>query len=110
MLSATLTRSVKTADTGIAIGQRYSVIVEAAPVVNSSYPSSNPLPKDGNFWIRTYAISSSTLHRDIGDQDNYMKRGILRYDRTSTADPSTNAWDVDTAESDKAINDQLKPA
>lgn len=33
----------------IAIGQRYNVIVEAAPVVNSSYPSSNPLPKDGNF-------------------------------------------------------------
>ncbi|KAJ0362422.1 hypothetical protein COL26b_013363 [Colletotrichum chrysophilum] len=94
----------------IAIGQRYNVIVEAAPVVNSSDPSSNPLPKDGNFWIRTYAASSSTLHRDIGDQDNYMKTGILRYDRTSTADPSTNAWDVDTAESDKAINDQLKPA
>lgn len=34
----------------IGIGQRYHIIVEADPVADVS----NPLPKDGNFWIRTW--------------------------------------------------------
>ncbi|KAF0330033.1 multicopper oxidase [Colletotrichum asianum] len=102
----------------IAIGQRYNVIVQAVPTVNASSPSNNPIPKDLNFWIRTYAVSGSTifkyshapssLDRPV-DGQNYMKTGVLRYDSTSTADPSSSAWDVDTTQSDKSINDQLQP-
>ncbi|KAF0325838.1 hypothetical protein GQ607_006970 [Colletotrichum asianum] len=38
----------------VSIGQRYNIIVEASPLVNSSNPAQNPLPDDCNFWIRTW--------------------------------------------------------
>lgn len=97
----------------IAIGQRYNVIVEATPVVNISNPSGNPLPKDGNFWIRTYATDDSDLwnprlHYPV-DKHSYMKTGILRYDETSTADPTTSPWNASTIGSDLSINERLEP-
>lgn len=94
----------------IAIGQRYHVIVEATPVVNSSDPSANPLPADGNYWIRTWvADDCGLISKYIGDWENYMKTGILRYDNTSTADPSTEAWHVSLECSDTAFNDLIEP-
>ncbi|TQN66714.1 Laccase [Colletotrichum shisoi] len=94
----------------IAIGQRYHVIVEATPVVNSSDPSANPLPADGNYWIRTWVADACGLISGyIGDWENYMKTGILRYDNTSTADPTTEAWHVSLECSDTAFNDLIEP-
>ncbi|GKT46292.1 laccase ARB_05828 [Colletotrichum spaethianum] len=91
----------------IAIGQRYHVIVEATPVVNSSNPSANPLPSDGNYWIRTWiANGCGPKNRD---EETYMKTGILRYDNTSTANPNTKAWDVNLECSDTVFNDFLEP-
>ncbi|OHF03828.1 Lcc2 [Colletotrichum orchidophilum] len=94
----------------IAIGQRYHIIVEARPVVNSSNPDANPLPEDGNFWIRTQVpMRNHTIADYIKDKENYMKTGILRYDNTSTADPTTTGWNISHAFSDTAFNDLLKP-
>ncbi|KAK1573184.1 multicopper oxidase-domain-containing protein [Colletotrichum navitas] len=94
----------------IAIGQRCHVIVEATPVVNSSYPSANPLPDDGNYWIRTWvADRCGVILKYIGDKENYMKTCILRYEYTSTVEPSTTAWEVSPDCSDTAINNQIVP-
>ncbi|KAF3798798.1 Laccase [Colletotrichum gloeosporioides] len=95
----------------VAIGQRYNIIVEATPIVNVSNPSANPIPKDGNFWIRTYAPQNSDVLESYYhvDQNTYMKTGVLRYDKTSTTDPTTTGWNISDTDSDKSINDQLKP-
>lgn len=94
----------------IAIGQRYNIIVEATPIVNSSSPSANPIPKDRNFWIRTYLPADSDVFKSYPiDRDNYMKTGVLRYDKTSTTDPTSVGWNISDIESDKSINDQLQP-
>ncbi|KAH9236500.1 multicopper oxidase [Colletotrichum gloeosporioides 23] len=39
----------------------------------------------------------------------YMKTGVLRYDKTSTTDPTTIGWNISDTDSDKSINDQLNP-
>lgn len=96
----------------IAIGQRYHIIVEAKPVVNSSNPDANPLPEDGNFWIRTHVPLDGNQTSEGGttvDVNNYMKTGILRYDSSSTADPTTTGWNISLVVSDTEFNDKLVP-
>lgn len=71
----------------VGIGQRYNIIVEANPL---TYNSSSPLPADGNYWIRTYMASCKTEKwpPSIG----YEKNGILRYNASSQARPSSYPW------------------
>ncbi|KAK1622754.1 multicopper oxidase-domain-containing protein [Colletotrichum phormii] len=71
----------------IAIGQRYHIIVEATPVVNSSNPDANPIPEDRSFWIRTHVPLNTTTNQTMEggatvDANNCMKTGILRYDNS----------------------------
>ena len=70
----------------VGIGQRYNVIVEANPL---TYNDTSPLPTDGNYWIRTYIIACGG---SITNSDGYERNGILRYDSSSTADPSSQPW------------------
>ncbi|KXH25563.1 Lcc2 [Colletotrichum nymphaeae SA-01] len=98
----------------IAIGQRYHIIVEAKPVVDHKNPDANPLPEDGNFWIRTQVpLQEGTNRTSEGnatvDVNNYMKTGILRYDSSSTADPTTTGWNISLIVSDTEFNDKLVP-
>lgn len=58
----------------VGIGQRYNVIVEANPI---AYNSSNKLPTDGNYWIRTY-VSPCGPGQPDGKQ-GYERTGVLRY-------------------------------
>ena len=67
----------------VGIGQRYHVIVTAAPRFNGY-----PLPEDGNYWIRTWR--ADCFNFPTGSPD-YEKTGILRYGR-SQALPTTNKW------------------
>ena len=67
----------------VGIGQRYHVIVTADP--NSTESS---LPKDGNYWIRTWRADCFRFAK--GDP-GYETTGILRYG-SSQALPSTTAW------------------
>ena len=71
----------------IGIGQRYNLIVEANPL---AYNSTSPLPTDGNYWIRTYIIACGGA---LVVSPGYERNGILRYDSSSTADPSSQPWD-----------------
>lgn len=66
------------------IGQRYNVIVEANPL-----DEQHPLDPDGNYWIRTQI--ASCFNNDEGDL-GYDQTGILRYDKSSTKDPTTHKW------------------
>lgn len=70
----------------IGVGQRYDVIVEANPI---TYNDTSPLPTDGNYWIRTYIIACGGI---IINSPGYERNGILRYDSSSTADPSSQPW------------------
>lgn len=72
----------------IGIGQRYNVIVEADPI---SSGADQPIPEDGNFWIRTYVANCLRLGTP-NRIDGYEKNGILRYNQSSTALPNTAAW------------------
>ena len=81
----------------VGIGQRYHVIVTANPE-----PDGYPLPDDGNYWIRTwkakcFGFNPSNPH--LGS--NYEKTGILRYNDSSRADPTSNASKPDTTCSDE---------
>ncbi|KAH6884120.1 multicopper oxidase-domain-containing protein [Thelonectria olida] len=69
----------------IGIGQRYNVIVEANPLAGDS----NPIPDDGNFWIRTWIADRCGIKP--GGQ-GYEQTGILRYDQDSTATPTSQPW------------------
>ena len=70
----------------VGIGQRYNVIVEANPI---AYGGSG-LPKDDlNFWMRTY-IALCNLNTE--GTEHYERTGILRYDATSDANPTTEPW------------------
>ena len=71
----------------VGIGQRYSVIVEANPIVGVD--GSNPLPKDGNFWIRT---QESVCFDKLPPLAGYERTGILRYDEISKAMPTSQPW------------------
>ena len=71
----------------IGIGQRYNVIVEANP---RPYNNTSPLPPDKNYWIRTYIIACGGPIVNISN--GYERNGILRYNDSSTADPSSQPW------------------
>lgn len=68
----------------VGIGQRYTVVVEANPLNTSS-----PLASDGNYWIRTQIAN---CFGNGPGPDGYDEVGILRYNASSTSDPSTKKW------------------
>ncbi|KAJ4192983.1 hypothetical protein NW767_010513 [Fusarium falciforme] len=69
----------------VGIGQRYNVIVEANPLAGDD----NPIPEDGNFWIRTWVADNCGIQPG---GSGYEETGILRYDNTSTSDPTSRPW------------------
>ncbi|KAF4983400.1 hypothetical protein FZEAL_1129 [Fusarium zealandicum] len=69
----------------VGIGQRYNVIVEANPLEGDN----NPIPDDGNFWIRTWVAQRCGV---APGGEGYERTGILRYDHNSTATPKSNPW------------------
>lgn len=69
----------------VGIGQRYNVIVEANPLAGDD----NPIPEDGNFWIRTWIADNCGIQPG---GSGYEETGILRYDNTSTSDPTSRPW------------------
>lgn len=72
----------------IGIGQRYRVIVEARPDADDS--GANPVPEDGNFWIRTYGADGCS--QNDTRQAGYERTGIVRYNPASTTDPTSQPW------------------
>ena len=70
----------------VGIGQRYNVIVEANPEV---YNKTDSLPDDGNYWIRTYI---APCRDPPSASPGYERTGILRYNSSSTANPSSGPW------------------
>lgn len=87
----------------IGIGQRYRVIVEARP--DDAGDGSNPVPQDGNFWIRTWGATTCSQPGQAG----YERTGILRYDAASTSDPTSQPWpNISLACSDEPYT-SLKP-
>jgi hypothetical protein len=86
----------------VGIGQRYHVIVTADPRFNG-----NPLPEDGNYWIRTWRANCFGFDPSKASQ-GYETTGILRYG-SSQALPTTNAWeDISFRCSDETYT-SLKP-
>ncbi|KJK84432.1 Laccase [Metarhizium anisopliae BRIP 53293] len=69
----------------VGIGQRYDVVVEANPRDTSS-----PLDKNGNYWIRTEI--ANCFGRKVPACSDYSEVAILRYNKSSTVDPSTKKW------------------
>ena len=69
----------------IGIGQRYHVIVDADPTGDTT----NPPPKDGNFWIRTWVAENCGRN---GTSIGYEQTGVLRYNNRSTSDPTSKPW------------------
>ena len=76
----------------VAIGQRYNVIVTATPTSNGTV---NPVPTDNptNFWIRAYALGDEVIDLTQINLATYNEVGIVRYDNTSTIDPTSAPWD-----------------
>jgi hypothetical protein len=70
----------------IGIGQRYNVIVSADPQGGTS----NPVPSDGNFWIRTFQATGCSVPGD--PIVNYERAGILRYNPSSQSTPTSRVW------------------
>lgn len=66
-----------TTDVSIGMGQRYDIIVTATE-------------STGNFWLRAIPQESCS---DNDNVDNVL--GIIRYDSTSTEDPTTTSYDLD---------------
>lgn len=86
----------------IGIGQRYHVVVEANPQGNSTI---NPVPDDGNFWIRTWVAENCGQVGTTG----YERTGILRYNEASKSDPTSKEWsDIAKRCSDETYS-SLKP-
>lgn len=82
----------------VGIGQRYNVIVHADP----KCPAGQKLPEDGNYWIRTWKANCFGFQQPpavwtpiINVTKGYEKTGILRYNESSEADPSTQHWPLD---------------
>jgi hypothetical protein len=71
----------------IGIGQRYQLVVEAAPKASGD----DKPPADGNFWMRTW-IAPDCFHGSEQGIHGYEKAGILRYDNTSTSFPTSKPW------------------
>lgn len=89
----------------VGIGQRYHVVVEANPIAAGN----QQVPLDGNFWIRTYIADCGGSFISRPDPGSYEKTGILRYDSSSTAEPSSEPWkDISMACSDETYS-SLKP-
>ncbi|KAK1752904.1 putative laccase [Echria macrotheca] len=87
----------------IGIGQRYNVIVEAAPRANGT---TQRRQDDGNYWIRTWLAS---CRPPPTDSSSYMQTGILRYNSKSTDNPKSFPWDkISTACSDETYT-SLRP-
>ncbi|KAF9763604.1 hypothetical protein IL306_003049, partial [Fusarium sp. DS 682] len=72
----------------IGIGQRYNVIVEANPLAGDV----NPVPEDGNFWIRTWVPEANDRCGVKPGGEGYERTGILRYNQSDTALPSSQPW------------------
>ena len=70
----------------VAIGQRYHLIVTAQPNTTET-----PSAVDGNYWIRTYQADCEP-GRDPPHSTGYNTTGILRYNASSTSDPTTTEW------------------
>lgn len=70
----------------VGIGQRYRVIVEARP--DEDDDGSNPIPEDGNFWIRTFVANDCGQQGETG----YERTGIVRYNNKSESDPTSRPW------------------
>lgn len=68
----------------IAVGQRYEVIVHAEP--NYTSPMGAEQPND-NFWIRTIPMDGCS-----GLEKGFPTFGILRYDESSTEDPTSREY------------------
>lgn len=86
----------------IGIGQRYHVVVEASPIHNAS----QPIPHDRNFWMRTYVAE---CRGKVKRPENYELSGILRYNSSSSALPTSSAWnDMSKACSDETYS-SLQP-
>ena len=89
----------------IAIGQRYNMIVEA-----SEWNSGN-----SDYWIRTYTPVTCQNRVYPSSEDTtalstYMLSGILRYNKTSTKDPTTTPWpDVTNRPCEDEPSSSLKP-
>jgi FtsP/CotA-like multicopper oxidase with cupredoxin domain len=64
-----------TTDLSVGMGQRYDIIVEAKNITS------------GNFWLR--AIPQESCSETSAKDDI---KGIIRYDNSSTADPTTTAY------------------
>ncbi|KAI1339404.1 multicopper oxidase-domain-containing protein [Xylariaceae sp. FL0016] len=71
----------------IGIGQRYNVIVEARPDGGLN----NTISDDGNFWIRTWTANGCGEFQ-TDDFPGSERSGIVRYDESSTADPTSSPW------------------
>ncbi|KAL0932593.1 multicopper oxidase [Colletotrichum truncatum] len=97
---------INTTSVLVAIGQRYHIIVEANPVRNCSDSRQNPIPKDGNFWIRTFVPESCGVP---GTTPKYTEMGILRYNKDSKKKPRSKPWNVNMTCSDTEINSKLQP-
>lgn len=70
----------------IGIGQRYHVIITADPEANPG----SPIPEDGNFWIRTWRADCFRFPQST--TKGYERAGILRYNATSEALPTSSSW------------------
>jgi hypothetical protein len=79
----------------VGIGQRYNIVVEAKPFKSNAT----------DFWIRTYILhgapnNPNNCHTSSPpNTTEYMKTGIIRYDESSRADPTTDPWgglDIET--------------
>lgn len=88
----------------IGIGQRYNLVVEARP--DSLGNEINPLPADANFWIRTFVADGCG---ENFTQSHYEEAGILRYDNTSTALPTSSHWPNITRKCSDENYENLKP-
>ncbi|CAJ2512223.1 Uu.00g052380.m01.CDS01 [Anthostomella pinea] len=87
----------------IGIGQRYNVIVEARPEAGPD----NPIPEDGNFWIRTFTANGCGEFQTDSFPGS-ERSGIIRYDDTSTAEPTSLPWNVSKHCSDETYT-SLRP-
>ncbi|KXJ91823.1 multicopper oxidase-domain-containing protein [Microdochium bolleyi] len=73
----------------VGIGQRYNVIVEAQPETTGH---DNPIPEDGNFWIRTWLAEGCSGGLKDSASPGYEKAGVLRYHKSSMAEPRSKPW------------------
>ncbi|MCJ1439432.1 hypothetical protein MMC27_008826 [Xylographa pallens] len=81
----------------VGIGQRYHVIVQAKD--DAEYPAT-----DGNYWLRTWPAKGCGRYRDTPSE----KTGVIRYNSSSTSDPTTQNRDYSLKCRDQDYN-TLRP-